>query len=645
MNQTIETTQPALPTGTLTFLFTDVEGSTRLWDLFPEQMRTAMARHDRLIESTVAGHHGSIVRPRGEGDSRFAVFPRASDAVAAAITIQRLMHSEEWPMPAPIRVRAALHTGEADLRAGDYYGNAVNRCARLRSIAHGDQTLLSQATFDLVQETLPGGVRLKDLGTHNLKDLNRSEHIYQIVAAGLPSDFPPLNTASTFHTNLPVAINSFIGRKNELVEINLLLGSNRLLSIVGPGGAGKTRLALQAASSLVDIYKDGIWLVDLAPLSSPSLLVQHINKVLGLREAEIFPPVQILVEYLADKNMLLVLDNCEHLLPSVTPLVEMLLHSAAKLGILATSREPLGLTGERTWPIPPLSSPELKSGTALDQLVQFEAVKLFIDRASAVRPDFAVTEENMAALAQICARLDGNPLAIELAAARVRVLSLEEIARRLDDRFHLLVGAPTANPRQQTLQALIDWSYDLLSEDERTLLRRLSVFKGGWNLAAAEEVCSGGEIGSVRVMDLLAHLVDKSLVVSETYASERRFHFLETILKYSQNQLENSDEPGEYTFRYVQYFLQLAEQSYGALWGPRQGYCPPINGRMRCAGLAISPASTEITTGPRPSTNKAWRSSRISAISSGSPGRWTRSARSTSTWATTLARPNSTRRA
>jgi predicted ATPase/class 3 adenylate cyclase/Tfp pilus assembly protein PilF len=564
---------PNLPSGTLTFLFTDVEGSTRLWEQFPDRMREATIRHDALIEAAVAQWGGIVVRPRGEGDSRFAVFTRATDAIAAAEAIQRALFAEPWAVPSPVRVRIALHTGEADLRDGDYYGPAVNRCARLRSVAHGGQTLVSQVTYDLTRDALPGGVSLRDLGEHNLKDLKRTEHVYQLVIAGLPAEFPPLRAPESFHTNLPTALTSFIGREREIAEVKRLLTLTRLLTITGVGGAGKTRLALQVATDLLDSFADGVWLIELAPLSDSSLVTQLVANSLGIREEEGRPLIQTLVDSLPTKRLLLILDNCEHLVQGVAQLAQTLLSGAPKLCILATSREPLGVAGEMAWSIPPLSSPGLHEVVALGQLTQYDTVKLFIDRAIAVKPDFVVSNQNAPAVAQICARLDGIPLAIELAASRVKVLPAEEIATRLDDRFRLLVsGSRTALPRQQTLRALIDWSHDLLTESERVLLRRLSVFAGGWTLQAAEEVCSGTSIEAWEVLDLLARLIDKSLVVAELQEGRERYRFMEMIRQYGQERLAESKETDEIAHKHAQHFMQMAKESYGELWGSKQGY-------------------------------------------------------------------------
>jgi predicted ATPase/class 3 adenylate cyclase len=560
-----------LPSGTLTFLFTDIEGSTHLWDQYPRHMRVAMARHDELIESAVEQHAGWVVRPRGEGDSRFAVFPRATDALRAAIAIQRLFFAETWQMP-PLRVRIALHSGEADLRDGDYYGSTVNRCARLRSVAHGGQILMSQTTYLLVRDDLPAGVGLRDLGEFNLKDLERPEHIFQPIIADLPADFPPLSTPDHIHNNLPLALTSFIGRQREIEELEHLLWQSRLLTIAGPGGAGKTRLAIRLAQNVQGSFADGVWFIDLAPLSNCVLLSQYVMGILGIREEAGYSTDQSLLNNLRSKTALLILDNCEHLLPEVAQMAEKMLSRASGLRVIATSREKLGVAGEIVWRIPPLSSPDLDTAIPVEELMQYEAVKLFSDRAAAARPDFVITGENAEAVAKICARLDGIPLAIELAAARVRVLSVEEILARLADRFHLLVGARTALPRQQTLRALIDWSYDLLTGKERLLLRRLSVFAGGWTLEAAEQVCSGQEMEAWEVLDLLTGLIDKSFVIGRTQNGHERYRFLETIQKFSQERLLESHEAEEFARKHAAYFLKMAEDSYGKMWGREQAH-------------------------------------------------------------------------
>jgi class 3 adenylate cyclase len=485
----------SLPTGTVTFLLTDVEGSTKLWEDHPEEMRTALARHDGIASAIVAAHEGVVIKSRGEGDSLFTVFGRASDAVQAACALQQAFYSEAWPEETPIRVRMALHTGEADLRDGDYYGTTVNRCARLRAIGHGGQILLSQATESLVRDSLPEGATLRDAGAYVLKDLRRSaEQVFQLIHAGLPAVLSPLRSLQP--NNLPQQLTSFIGREKEIGEIRELMGKTRLLTVTGAGGSGKTRLALEAAADLLLGEGDGAWLVELAPLSDPALTPQSVASTLGVREEPGRPVTETLVDHLRSKRVLILLDNCEHLLTACASLAETLLRNCPHVRILATSREGLGITGETTYRIPSLSVPDTKDAAKADSLARFEAVQLFMDRAQAAQPGFTLNDTNAPAVAQICVRLDGIPLAIELAAARVKAMSVDQIAARLDDRFRLLTGGSrTALPRQQTLRAMIDWSYDLLTEKEQVLLRRLSVFAGGWTLEAAEKVCADPPVG------------------------------------------------------------------------------------------------------------------------------------------------------
>jgi predicted ATPase/class 3 adenylate cyclase len=483
-----------LPTGTITLFFTDIEGSTRLWEQHPEQMRQALARHDALAADLIHQHSGVLVKSRGEGDSLFAVFARATDALAAACELQQAFVSEPWPAETPLRVRMALHTGEADLRDGDYYGSMVNRGARLRAIAHGGQVLLSEVTHDLNRDALPPSVTLKSLGEHRLKDLGRPETVFQLLHPDLPSDFPPLRSLDNpdLPNNLPQQVTSFIGREKEIAEIKALLARTRLLTLTGSGGCGKTRLSLQVAAEMPENYSDGVWLVELSPLSDPDLVPKAVANVLDVREAPGQSLLQTLTTALKSRRLLIVLDNCEHLLAACAQLADALIRACPNVKVLASSREGLNIAGELTYRVPSLSLPERGQVVTVETLSQYEAARLFIDRAAAVASDFAVTDANAPALASICHHLDGIPLAIELAAARVRALSVEEIHARLDQRLRLLIGGSrTALPRQQTLRAAIDWSYDLLNDRERLLLHRLSVFAGGWTLAMAETVCAG----------------------------------------------------------------------------------------------------------------------------------------------------------
>ncbi|HZO88686.1 MAG TPA: adenylate/guanylate cyclase domain-containing protein, partial [Chthonomonadaceae bacterium] len=464
-----------MDSGTLTFLFTDIEGSTRLWEQHPEAMRSALARHDVLLQEAIEQHSGHVFKTIG--DAFCAAFDAAPSALAAALSAQRALASEDWQAPIRLRVRMALHTGAAEARGGDYFGPPLNRVARMLAAGHGGQVLLSQAACDLLGDALPEGVSLRDLGRHRLRDLQQSEHLYQLLHPNLPADFPPLRSLEAFAHNLPVQLTSFIGREKEMEEIKRLLSTAHLLTLTGSGGCGKTRLALQVAADRVEEYADGVWLVELAAIADLGLVPQTVAVALGVSEEPNRPLGETLANYLRPKSLLLVLDNCEHLLTACAQLADTLLRTCPKVRILASSREGLGLLGEALYHVPSLSLPDEKRLPTLEQLSQYEAVRLFVERAVLSRPDFAVTAQNAASVVQICSRLDGIPLAIELAAARARALAVEQLAQRLDDRFRLLTGGSrTALPRQQTLRALIDWSYDLLSEAERTLLRRLSVF-------------------------------------------------------------------------------------------------------------------------------------------------------------------------
>ncbi len=462
-----------LPGGTVTFLFTDIEGSTVRWERHPTAMRDALTRHDALLSGGITAHGGVVVTERGEGDSFFTLFARPSDALVAACALQRALAEEPWPAEVvPLRVRMALHTGEVESREGsDYRGAAVNRCARLRAVAHGGQLLLSAATYELVRDAVPDGVSLRDLGDHRLKDLTRSEHIFQAVIPGLPTDFPPLPTLDRQRHNLPVQPTVLIGREREvaMVQERLLEPATRLLTLTGPGGTGKTRLALQVAAEALDAWRDGVFFVNLAPISDPALVVPTIAQTLGVSEAGSQPLSVTLHAFLRDKQMLLVLDNCERVLDAA-PEVTNVLTACTGVRVLATSQATLGLRGERVYPVPPLTVPDMALLPSLETLTQYDAVRLFIARAQDVHPVFAVTNETAPAVAEICVRLDGLPLALELAAARVRLLPPHALLARLSDRLTLLTGGARDLPaRQRTLRATIDWSYNLLNAEEQAL--------------------------------------------------------------------------------------------------------------------------------------------------------------------------------
>ncbi|BBY06124.1 helix-turn-helix transcriptional regulator [Mycobacterium noviomagense] len=530
-----------LPTGTVTLLLADVEGSTRLWETQPEEMTDAIARFNQVVCDVVAAHEG--VRPveQGEGDSFVAAFARASDAVVAALELQRA------PL-APIRLRIGVHTGEVQLRnEGNYAGPTINRTARLRNLAHGGQTVLSATTSDLVVDRLPDGAWLTDLGTHPLRDLPRPERVVQLCHPDLRNDFPPLRVTKTVASqHLPVQLSRFVGRDAELAQVRELLAHNRLVTLTGTGGVGKTRLAVQIAARLAEEFADGIWYVDLAPITDPDVVPIAVARALELPDQPGRSTMDTLTRFVADRQMLLVLDNCEHLLDASAAMVVALLGAGPDVTVLATSREAIGVAGEVGWRMPSLSLAD-------------EAVELFEDRARRVRPDFAVCDDNAATVKEICTRLDGLPLAIELAAARVRALSLDEILDSLHDRFRLLTGgARTAVRRQQTLRASVDWSHALLTEPERVLFRRLAVFMGGFDLDAAQAVAGSGDVERFQVLDLLTLLVDKSLVVAEHASGATRFLLLETVRQYAQEKLVESGEADTVRTRHRDYYTAMA---------------------------------------------------------------------------------------
>jgi predicted ATPase/class 3 adenylate cyclase len=544
-----------LPDGVVTFLFTDIEGSTRLLQDNEETFKAALARHNALLSDAIEQHQGHVFET--VGDAYYAVFAHAIDAIGAAIAAQTALGEETWSTRAPIRARVALHSGDVERRGTKYFGSALFRSSRLLSVVHGGQIVLSATTAALVLDNLPESSTLKDLGVHRLRDLNRPERIWQVIHPRLPSVFPPLRTLSTHPNNLPAQLTTFVGRSNEIAEIRRLMATTRLFTLTGAGGAGKTRLSIQVGAELLHDYPDGVWFVELAPLTDPDLVGQAIAHTLGLHQ---FPPQPILatlLDHLREKRLLLILDNCEHLIASCARVADAILRSCPDVHLLATSRQALGLPGEVSWRVPSLAAPTFKQSLPVEQVTQYDAVRLFIDRAIAVAPSFAVTNRNAPAVAQICWRLDGIPLAIELAASRVRALTVEQISARLDDRFKLLTGGSRAAlPRQQTLRALIDWSYDLLSDDERAVFRRLPVFSGGFTLEAAEAVAG---VGDQDVLDLLTQLVEKSLVLVEEVNDATRYTLLESVRQYALERLVACGELGLIQRRHAAYYVELAE--------------------------------------------------------------------------------------
>ena len=555
------------PTAIVTILFTDVVSSTRLWEHDPEQMSRALVDHDAFARAAVKSHHGTLVKMTGDGVH--AVFTDPVDALNAAMMLERALAETATTRGIVLDVRYGIHLGTVERRHNDYFGTAVNRAARIMGAAHGGQVLLSQAVMDLVRDRLPPDVTLRDLGVARLRDLASPEHLYQVLHPQLRRDFPALRSLEATPNNLPQQVTSFIGRERELVDANALLGKTRLLTLLGVGGIGKTRLSLQLAADVMDDYPDGVWFVELAAISDARMVAQAIATVLGIKEQAGHPVGEAVLKGVGGRRMLLVLDNCEHLIQACAELAGELLQSGPHLKILASSREPLHIAGERTYSMPALAVPNADDVVGAQPVMEFEAVHLFVERAAAAQPAFRVTDRNAGAVARICRHLDGIPLAIELAAARLRALSVETIAERLSDRFHLLTGGyKTSLPRQQTLRALIAWSYDLLTDHERALLRRLAVFVGGWTIDAAETVGAGDGIGKADVLDLMTRLVEKSLVVME--AEHGRYRLLETIREYALQSLEAVVETAATRTRHRDYFLSSVERTFPELFGDQQ---------------------------------------------------------------------------
>ena len=544
--------ESSLASRAVTFLFTDVEGSTRLWEEEPERMKPALRRHDAISRAAVESHGGLLVKSTGDGVH--AAFDNALDALGAAVDLQQAMADPTATNGVPLHVRCGLHAGVVERRDNDYFGSPVNRAARIMSVAHGGQVLLSQAVADCVRDLLPAAVSLRDLGKVRLKDLSTPEHVYQVIHPQLRQEFPALRSLEATPNNLPQQATSFIGREQALAELRRLLAKTRLLTLTGSGGCGKTRLCLQIAADSLESFADGAWMVELAPLSDPDRVPQTVAMVLGLKEA-LGTTSQTLTEYLKDKRLLLLLDNCEHLLEGCAQLADMLVRQCPHLTILASSQEPLGIGGEQAYRVPSMALPNSKQVQTPGSITPFEAVQLFTDRALLARADFEVTNQNATAVASICHRLDGIPLAIELAAARVRSLSVEEINRKLDERFRLLTGGSrTALPRQQTLRAALEWSHALLTDDERIVFRRLGVFTGGFSLPLAQAVASDNRIDAWAVLELLSHLVDKSLVATDLRdtAAEPRYRLLESTRAYALEQLAAAGETQPLLRRHAQ---------------------------------------------------------------------------------------------
>ncbi len=549
-----------------TFLFTDLEGSTRLWEEHPQKMLAAMSQHDALLKNAVEEQNGHIVKTTGDG--LHAVFESPVNGLQAALAGQISILKANWPEETgPFRVRMGLHAGEGEERDGDYYGPALNRAARIMSAAHGGQVLVSELVSVSTRESLPDGASLRDLGEHALRDLLLPERLYQLCHAELEDDFPPIRSLSAYKHNLPVQLTSFVGRETEVEQIKTHLKSTRLLTLLGPGGTGKTRLSMQAAAEVIESFPDGVWFIELASLTDPDLLAGQVALTLRVQDQAGRTTEQALRDYLRLKELLLIFDNVEHMVRESAELVETLLRSCPKVKIMVTGREALFIGGETTIQIPSLSLPKKNGSINLEEISACESVKLFLERARAALPGFQLSISNGQAVAEIALRLDGIPLALELAAARLRMMSVEQIAARLSDRFRLLTGGQrTALPRQQTLQALIDWSWNLLEEDEKTLFRRLSVFAGGWTLEAAEAVAG---YDGLDVFFAMEQLVNKSLIlVDRSQNGAVRYRRLESIRQYGRDRLFESGEGETVRAQHAAYYLDFAEEAGPELQGP-----------------------------------------------------------------------------
>jgi predicted ATPase len=555
------------PSGTVTFLFTDIEGSTSLWETAPVAMRQALLRHDSIARSAIEDRGGFVFSTGGDGFG--AAFSRAGEAVGAALDAEARLAGEGWPASTPVRVRMGLHTGEVEERGGDYFGVEVNRAARLMGVAHGGQVVCSSATAGLVGIALPEGVGLVDLGEHRLRDLSGRLRVFQVCGPGLMSRFPPLRSLEGFPGNLPLQLSSFVGREDELKRVAKALGDARVVTLSGVGGVGKTRLALQVAAEVLPDFPDGAWLVELAVVRDPERVADAVAAVLGVMARPGRSLEESLVAFLRNQCLLLMVDNCEHLLRPAAALVARIEAFCPAVRVLATSREGLGLRGEQLLVVPSLALPDDTSN--VERLAGCEAVRLFVDRARTVRADFRLDESNAIPVAQICARLDGIPLAIELAAARIPTLHPAELSRRLDRRFRLLTGGDRlAVERHQTLRAAIDWSYDLCSPAEQRVLARLSVFAGGCTLEAVEAVCAGDPIAVEDVVDVLASLVGRSLVVAEHTGPDTRYLLLQTIRQYAEERLAEAGETEMVRAGHADHYAAFLVRCASELSGPRE---------------------------------------------------------------------------
>jgi predicted ATPase/class 3 adenylate cyclase/Tfp pilus assembly protein PilF len=557
------------PSGQVTFLFTDIEGSTKLAQVFHDKLPEALLKHNFILREATETNSGFVFRIIG--DAFCCAFETSDNAIKAAVDAQMKLHAEVWG-DAVIKVRMGIHSGYAEWSGTDYMGYiTLARVNRVMSAAYGGQVLVSFDAHNLSDIDGLGNISFRDLGERRLKDLIQPMKLYQIISPGMQTDFPPLNTLDARPNNLPVQLTSFIGREKDLSELKKFLSNSRLVTLLGSGGTGKTRLALQASADIIDEYANGVWFADLSALQDPLLLPQNLEQMFGISERPKQSPAELLAEFLRDKELLIILDNCEHLIEACASLSQLILQQSLKVKILATSRESLRCNGELVYKVGSLNHPEPNEQLTPEQLTQYEAVRLFIERALAVNPSFRVNNSNAPALAQICSQLDGIPLALELAAVRTKVLSLEDICTRLENRFALLTGGKrTSLPRQKTLRAMIDWSFDLLSENERILWRRLSVFSGGWTLEVAEQICSDELIDQYDILDLANELAEKSVISFSGQSG--KFRMLETIRQYGAEKLKEANETYEFCQRHFNYYLNLCEGSLSELSGPRSKY-------------------------------------------------------------------------
>ncbi|MEO6912937.1 MAG: tetratricopeptide repeat protein, partial [Candidatus Baltobacteraceae bacterium] len=576
-----------LPTGTVTFLFTDVEASTRRWEAGSQAMAAAVARHDALLQ-TVVEHQGGYLFKR-LGDGICAAFARASEALAAAAEAQQLLTQEDFAATGGLPVRMALHSGEAQERDGDYFGPAVNRAARLLAVGNGGQVLVSGVTAKLLQDD-PAAIGMVDLGIHRLKDLTEPEHIFQLRTNGDPPSYPALRSLDAFLNNLPLQITSFVGREDDLRALTVRLQGSRLLTLVGTGGVGKTRLAIQLGGDVADHYADGVWIFDFAAITDPTVVPPAVAATLNIRESQNRSVVDSIILSLSQKQALLIFDNCEQVLDAAARIADSILRACRNVRIVATSRQALGIIGEWAYSVTSLPFPTSSRGLTAHDAMQYAAIALFVERAAASNQHFRLTDDNAAETAEICRRLDGIALAIELAATRIKVLTVHHLNGRLKERFALLTGGSrTELPRHQTLRALIDWSYDLLKDAEKTMFRRAAIFAGGYSTEAAMSVCASESLSDFEVLELTLSLVEKSLVSADLGNGLERYRFLESTREYALEKLKENKEHEFISRKHAEFYLVLAEDTNKKFFAaPQAEYFVPLKREIENLRGALS---------------------------------------------------------